>query len=58
MQVTLVGETIETDVVTYCVTDAHRAAEEPEKNRPSKVYKDVILKGARENKLPPEYIER
>lgn len=24
--------------------------------KPSKVYKDVIIRGAKENKLPPEYI--
>jgi gamma-glutamylcyclotransferase len=29
---------------------------EPQNQKPSKVYKDVIIRGAKENGLPPHYI--
>lgn len=48
------GEDID-GVITYVVTDEKLRPEEGD-CRPSRTYKSVILNGARENKLPAEYV--
>jgi len=45
------------DCITYQVTKEWLETED-ETARPSKVYKRVMLKGAREHNLPEDYIKR
>jgi len=45
------------ECITYQVTKEFLEAED-EDARPSAVYKDVILKGAKEHNLPQEYIKK
>jgi len=48
------------DCLAYQLTEKTRTksiAEEGEDQRPSKMYKSVIVKGAKEHGLPQEYID-
>ncbi len=43
--------------ITYQVTDEHLTPESGE-NKPSGIYKEVMVAGAKEHGLPEEYIKK
>ena len=51
-------EVVTREAITYQVTDEHLTPEGEEENRPSGVYKKVMVEGAREQKLPQDYVEK